>query len=153
MSDTQIATDFIAHFAAESSYLEAALERFMHTAQGAYSIVVLAPDALYALRDFSGIRPLCLGELPNKGGFAIASETCAFDLVGATYLRDIAPGELVRIDGAGIHSKKIANTHPHLCARPAQCLFEYVYFARPDSVIDSANVYRAREAVGRRVFP
>lgn len=152
VSDTQIATDFIAHFAAESSSLEAALERFMHTAQGAYSIVVLAPDALYALRDFSGIRPLCLGELPNKGGFAIASETCAFDLVGATYLRDIAPGELVRIDGAGIHSKKIANTHPHLCARPAQCLFEYVYFARPDSVIDSANVYRAREAMGRRLF-
>ena len=152
VSDTQIATDFIAHFARETKHLESALERFMHTAQGAYSIVVLAPDALYALRDFSGIRPLCLGELPGKGGFAIASETCAFDLVGATYLRDIAPGELVRIDSAGIHSKKIANEHPHLCARPAQCLFEYVYFARPDSVIDSANVYRAREAMGRRLF-
>lgn len=152
VSDTQIATDFIAHFARETKNLESALERFMHTAQGAYSIVVLAPNALYALRDFSGIRPLCLGELPNKGGFAIASETCAFDLVGATYLRDIVPGELVRIDGAGIHSKKIANTHPHLCARPAACLFEYVYFARPDSVIDSANVYRAREAMGRRLF-
>lgn len=96
---------------------------------------------------------LCLGELPGKGGFAIASETCAFDLVGATYLRDIAPGELVRIDSSGIHSKKIANEHPHLCARPAACLFEYVYFARPDSVIDSANVYRAREAMGPPPLP
>lgn len=68
VSDTQIATDFIAHFARETKHLESALEHFIHTAQGAYSIVVLAPDALYALRDFSGIRPLCLGELPGKGG-------------------------------------------------------------------------------------
>ena len=80
--------------------------------------MVLAPDALYALRDFSGIRPLCLGELPGKGGFAIASETCAFDLVGATYLHDIAPGELVRIDSAGIHSKKtLTNIHTSVRAR------------------------------------
>ena len=152
VSDTQLATDLIAHYRAETCDLDAAIERAMHLMQGAYSMVVLATDALYVMRDFSGIRPLCLGELSSNAGWVVASETCALDLVGANYVRDVAPGELIRIDENGIHSIRVANTIPHIPARPAHCLFEYVYFARPDSVIDGANVYRAREAMGRRLF-
>ena len=151
-SDTQIATDLLACYAQESNDMRTAIERLMHLMQGAYSMVVLTNQALYTMRDFSGIRPLCLGELPNDAGWVVASETCALDLVGAAYVRDVEPGELIQIDSAGLHSTHVANTIPHIPARPAQCLFEYVYFARPDSVIDSANVYRAREAMGRRLF-
>lgn len=152
VSDTQLATDLIAHYFAETHDLESAIERAMHLMQGAYSMVVLATDALYTMRDLSGIRPLCLGELPANAGWVVASETCALDLIGATYVRDIEPGELVRIDKMGIQSLQLANSASHISARPAHCLFEYVYFARPDSVIDSANVYRAREAMGRCLF-
>lgn len=149
MSDTQLATDLIAHYFAQSLDLEDAIERSMQLMQGAYSMVLLASNALYTMRDPSGIRPLCLGELPTHAGWVIASETCALDLVGATYVRDIEPGELVRIDENGLYSTRPT---PLPSARPAHCLFEYVYFARPDSVIDGANVYRAREAMGRRLF-
>ena len=147
VSDTQIATDFIAHFARETKHLESALERFMHTAQGAYSIVVLAPDALYALRDFSGIRPLCLGELPGKGGFAIASETCAFDVLGAEFVRDVEPGEIVTIDRQGIRSRDYS-----MYKRCEMCSMEYIYFARPDSDIDGCNVHAYRKESGRLLF-
>lgn len=152
VSDTQLATDLIGHFFAETLDMNRAIERAMHLMQGAYSMVVLASDALYTMRDFSGIRPLCLGKLPADAGWVVASETCALDLVGAEYVRDVEPGELIRIGANGLHATTLPNEHPHLPARPAQCLFEYVYFARPDSVIDSANVYRAREAMGRRLF-
>lgn len=152
VSDTQLATDLLAQYFTSSSDMQASIERLMHLIQGAYSMVVLTNDALYTMRDFSGIRPLCLGELPGNAGWVIASETCAFDLVGATYMRDIEPGEIVRIDANGLHSTQVSNTIEHVPARPAHCLFEYVYFARPDSVIDGANVYRAREAMGRRLF-
>lgn len=152
VSDTQIATDLLACYAQETNDMHASIERLMHLMQGAYSMVVLTNQALYTMRDFSGIRPLCLGKLPNDAGWVVASETCALDLVGAAYVRDVEPGELIKIDSTGLHSIHVANTIPHIPARPAHCLFEYVYFARPDSVIDSANVYRAREAMGRRLF-
>lgn len=152
MSDTQLAADLIAHYLSRTLDLEDAIKRSMQLMQGAYSMVLLAEDALYTMRDPSGIRPLCLGELPAHAGWVIASETCALDLVGATYVRDIDPGELVRIDEGGLHSAHLAETKMLPPARPAHCLFEYVYFARPDSVIDGANVYRAREAMGRRLF-
>ena len=149
-SDSQIATHLLAHYASETENFQAAIERMMHLVQGAYSMVVLTPDALFTMRDFSGIRPLCLGKFPDDTGWVVASETCAFDLVGAEYVRDVAPGEVIRIDADGLHATQLANT-PKVPARPAACLFEYVYFARPDSVIDGANVYRAREAMGRRL--
>lgn len=152
MSDTQLATNLIAHYFSRTLDLERAIERAMQLMQGAYSMVLLASDALYAMRDPSGIRPLCLGELLERAGWVIASETCALDLVGATYVRDIDPGELVRIDEEGLRSTRLGESMPLPLARPAHCLFEYVYFARPDSVIDGANVYRAREAMGRRLF-
>ena len=181
VSDTQIAIDLIARYFTEASALVAqadpqktdelcesreletatpamqtAIEGFMSLAQGAYSMVLLTNDALYTMRDFSGVRPLCLGKLPNDEGWIVASETCALDLVGAEYVRDVEPGELIHIDGNGLHSCKFASSRAgnpqHVPARRAHCLFEYVYFARPDSVIDQANVYRAREAMGRRLF-
>lgn len=151
VSDSRIATTLLAHYLRESGDMHAAIERLMHLVQGAYSMVVLTPEALYAMRDFSGIRPLCLGKFPDENGWVVASETCALDLVGATYVRDVAPGEIVKIDADGLQATELSNDHPRIPARPAACLFEYVYFARPDSVIDGANVYRAREAMGRRL--
>lgn len=150
-SDTQIATDLLAHLFATSASADAAVEALMGRMLGAYSMVVLTADALYALRDFSGIRPLCLGELPDQAGWVVASETCALDLVGAEYVRDVEPGEFLRIDAAGVHATRLPDTAAPAPVHRAQCLFEYVYFARPDSVIDGANVYRAREAMGRRL--
>lgn len=152
ISDTQLATDLIAYYLAQTHDLGEAIEHAMRLMQGAYSMVLLANDALYTMRDPSGIRPLCLGELPAHAGWVIASETCALDLVGAAYVRDVEPGELIRIDEQGPHSMHLVQTASLPPARPAHCLFEYVYFARPDSVIDGANVYRAREAMGRRLF-
>lgn len=151
MSDTQVATDLLARLAAARGNMDAAVEALMGRMLGAYSMVVLAADALYALRDFSGIRPLCLGKLPDETGWVVASETCALDLVGAEYVRDVEPGEYVRIDGTGVHATRLSDAAAPAPVCRAQCLFEYVYFARPDSVIDGANVYRAREAMGRRL--
>lgn len=151
-SDTQIAVDLLAHLLARHGDMQKAVEALMGRMLGAYSMVVLTADALFALRDFSGVRPLCLGALPEEAGWVVASESCALDLVGATYVRDVAPGEVVRIDATGMHAVCLSEAAAPAPVRRAQCLFEYVYFARPDSVIDGANVYRAREAMGRRLF-
>mgnify|MGYP000000538759 FL=1 len=156
VSDTQLATDLLTQYCSETNDIQAALTRLMNLMLGAYSMVVLTDTALYTLRDYSGIRPLCIGELPENAGWVVASETCALDLIGANPLREVAPGELIRIDADGIHSIPVlsdsASNNQAALSRPARCLFEYVYFARPDSVIDGANVYRAREAMGRRLF-
>ena len=99
---------------------------------------------LYAIRDPHGIRPLCIGELPDERGWVVSSETCGLDIVGARYVRDVEPGEIVRFNKDGFYSE---------AALPAQeraaCIFEYVYFARPDSVIDGQSVYQARRNMGR----
>jgi amidophosphoribosyltransferase len=115
-------------------------------ARGAYSIVLCTQDELYAFRDPWGVRPLCLGQLAD-GGFVVASESCALGTVGAQYLREIEPGEIVRIGAGGLESHR-AETQ----ATPqALCMFEYIYFARPDSKFNERSVYMARYAMGRRL--
>jgi amidophosphoribosyltransferase len=110
---------------------------------GAYSLVVLTPNELMAARDPMGNRPLSLGRL--DGGWIVASETCAFDHLGATFIREVEPGEVVRISADGVESIR--------AAEPANafCIFEYIYFARPDSVIDGKLVYPVRMALGAQL--
>jgi len=110
--------------------------------KGAYSILLLTRDKLVAVRDPQGFRPLCLGKL-NNGGYIVASETCALDLVEAQYIRDVAPGEILIIDENGLKSIMPATPQPL-----SFCIFEQVYFARPDSDIFGINVYMARKRMG-----
>lgn len=109
--------------------------------EGAYSLISLTKDGLVGVRDPLGVRPLQLGKL--DGAWILASESCAFDIIGATWERDILPGELVMIDEQGVHSKRL-----FLPSRPRFCIFEYIYFARPDSRVDGKSVYDARKAIG-----
>jgi amidophosphoribosyltransferase len=112
-------------------------------ARGAYSLVFMDEHALYAARDPHGFRPLVLGKLDR--GWAVASETAALDIVGASFVREIVPGELVRIDDSGVHSTIFAQP------RPKGCLFEHVYLARPDTTISGRAVHATRVEVGRRL--
>ena len=114
--------------------------------QGAYSLVALTNEQLIGVRDPLGVRPLILGRLPGadgNAGWVLASETCALDIVGAEFVRDVDPGEIVVIDDAGIQSIK-----PFRAENPRFCVFEYIYFARPDSVMEGTSVYAARKLIG-----
>ena len=118
---------------------------------GAYSLVALSNQALFGVRDPLGVRPLILGRIPahpesgmTQDGWVLASETCALDIVGAEFVRDIEPGEIVVINDAGVRSIK-----PFAPQAERFCVFEYIYFARPDSVMEGTPVYEARKAIGR----
>jgi amidophosphoribosyltransferase len=117
---------------------------FMELAKGAYSLVILTRDAVYAVRDPLGLRPLCLGKLEQ--GFVVASESCALNTIGADYVREIEPGEIVRLDGQGLTS--VIAEEPQ---RRALCVFEYVYFSRPDSFMDGQMIHQIRQALGRQL--
>lgn len=124
--------------------LEAAALDVLPTLEGAFSFVLMDERSLFAARDPLGIRPLALGRLSN--GFVVASETCALDIVGAGFVREIEPGELVRIDDRGVHSTPFAES-----PRQALCIFEYVYLARADSRMKGRTVYAVRRELGRRL--
>jgi amidophosphoribosyltransferase len=118
--------------------------------EGAYSLVVLTQDKLIAMRDPQGFRPLVLGYKKLENGekaYSVASETCAFDLIGATYEREIEPGEIFWVDKDGTHSEMFAKSEVK-----SQCVFEHVYFSRPDSVVFSQSVYEARKNMGAALF-
>jgi amidophosphoribosyltransferase len=112
--------------------------------EGAYSLVIATDDALLAARDPRGWRPLAMGTL--NGATVFASETCALDIVGATHVRDVAAGEIVVVDGSGVRSLHFAPSMPE-----RRCVFEYVYFARPDSILWGHNVHRVRKAMGHQL--
>ena len=123
--------------------VEAAAAAVLPLARGAYSLVFMDEQTLYAARDPHGFRPLVLGRLAS--GWVVASETAALDIVGAAFVREIAPGELIGIDGRGVRSRTFAEPEPK------GCLFEYVYLARPDTTISGRGVHATRVAVGRRL--
>lgn len=123
----------------------ARIRAFMQAAEGAYSLAILTRHAVYAARDPLGLRPLCLGRLAD-GGYIVTSESCALLTIGATYLRDVAPGEIVRIDENGL-----ATFQGQPSARQALCIFEYVYFARPDSVLNGQVIHTVRQRMGRQL--
>jgi amidophosphoribosyltransferase len=138
--DSEIFIHLIAH--ALDHGFESALVRALSQVRGAYSAVFLTQDHLIGARDPHGFRPLCLGRL--NGSYVLASETCALDLVEAQYVRDIEPGEIVFIDKSGVRSIKPPQPSPS-----AFCIFEFIYFARPDSNIFGRNVYQVRKRLGQ----
>lgn len=141
-ADSELIVSLIAR-AGTGDLLEGIMEA-MERIRGAYSLVLMTEKRLYGIRDPHGMRPLCLGRL--DGGYLLASESCALDTIGAEFIRDVLPGEIVMIDENGITSLK-----PHQPQKRALCVFEFVYFARPDSVIDGLNVQTARLALGREL--
>jgi amidophosphoribosyltransferase len=124
--------------------LEEAAIRVLPQLAGAFSFLLMDERTLFAARDPHGIRPLAIGRLP--GGYCVASETCALDVVGATYIREVEPGELVSIDDRGIRSRRYADL-----PRPKLCLFEFVYLGRPDSRMYGRTLHEARREMGRRL--
>ncbi|MGE5678148.1 MAG: amidophosphoribosyltransferase [Pseudomonadota bacterium] len=122
--------------------IEDAILDTMDIIQGSYALTIMTNDKLIGVRDRHGLRPLVLGRIGN--GYVLASETCALDTIGASFIRDVEPGEIVIIDENGIRSLRDRKE-----AKKSVCIFEYIYFARPDSVMDGISVYQAREKAGR----
>jgi amidophosphoribosyltransferase len=141
-TDTEVIINLIARHSKEN--LPNAILKAAEALRGSFSLVLMTKNTLVGMRDPHGFRPLCLGKLPNA--YILASESCAFSSIGARFIRDIAPGEMVVIDGEGVHSHQL--TKPE---HQALCVFEYIYFARPDSVIDGINVHASRKAMGREL--
>jgi amidophosphoribosyltransferase len=144
---TSTDSELVAHLIAQAPG-ESWLRRMRHALprlQGAYCLVMLTRDQVFAARDPWGIRPLALGRLPG-GGWVAASESCALDTIGASFIREVAPGELVSFGPQGVHSEHFAPPAPR-----AACSFEHIYFARPDSVIDGQLVYATRERMGEEL--
>jgi amidophosphoribosyltransferase len=141
-------TEIIVHLLAKPTHTQKAdpLLHVLKHLQGAYSLVFLFPDRIEACRDPWGVRPLVLGKTV-AGQWCVASETCAFDSIGATFVREIEPGEIVRIDDAGVHSR----TFEPPAALRAHCIFEHVYFANPASRIFGQNVQKVRQRMGRQL--
>jgi len=140
-SDTDVLTSLIA--AHPDLSIEAAAKLELPNVRGAFSLVFMDDDALYGARDPQGIRPLVLGRL--EAGWVLASETAALDIVGASFVREVEPGELITIDEQGLRSQRFAE------ADPKGCLFEYVYLARPDTTIAGRGVQASRVEIGRRL--
>lgn len=142
---TTIDTEVIANLMARHyslGYKEAVIKA-LQDVSGAYALVITCEDKLIGVRDPYGLRPLCLGQFAD-GGYVLASENVAFDMVGASYVRDINPAEMVIIDGDGVTSYTYCPPR-----RKSICAFEYVYFARPDSTVDGRNIYEARREAGK----
>ncbi|MFT3787190.1 MAG: amidophosphoribosyltransferase [Tepidisphaeraceae bacterium] len=142
-------TEVIVHLLAKPSHVEKhdPLPHVLRHLQGAYSLLFLFPDRMEAARDPWGIRPLVLGRIPETGAYCFASETCAFDAIGAELIRQVEPGEIVRVDDEGVSSRRFMEP----AELGARCVFEHVYFANPSSQIFGQNVHRVREAMGRQL--
>ena len=163
-SDSEVATRLIGYFTQRTRHLREGIRKTMELVRGGYAMTLINEHALYAFRDPFGIRPLVLGRLPlecQKGdspqcdaevsvgaeGWVVASETCALDIVGAEYVRDIRPGEILRISEEGLVSEQGVPA----ARESAECIFEQVYFARPDSIMAGKSVYACRYDMGRQL--
>ena len=141
-------TEILVHLLAKPSHRDRPdpIAHVLNHLQGAYSLLFLFPDRLEACRDPWGIRPLSIGRLAT-GHWVVASETCAFDAIGAEHVRDVEPGELIRIDDRGLTSRRFAEP----ATRGARCVFEHVYFANPASRVFGQNVHLTRQRMGRQL--
>lgn len=145
-SNAELMAYVIATERCSTDNLEDAVLNSMKKLKGAYSTVICAPTRLIAFRDIYGFRPLCIGKLKNS--FIISSESCVIDSLGGEFVRDVAPGEMIMIDDSGFHSYEMRIK----ADKTSLCLFEYVYLARPDSVIDGISVYNARFKAGELLY-
>jgi amidophosphoribosyltransferase len=141
-SDSEVITQLLAGCKGET--WEERIAQFMRRAEGAYSLTILTRKALFAVRDPWGFRPLCYGRL--GGGWVIASESCALDTIGAEYVREIEPGEIITVDDYGLRS--VQGREPE---KRSLCTFEHIYFARPDSLFDGHVIHQVRQALGKEV--
>jgi amidophosphoribosyltransferase len=139
-SDSEVILHLLARSRADN--LMDALDETLRQVQGAFSLLLLTQDSLIAVRDPNGFRPLNIGKVNNA--YVFASETCAFDLIGASYVREVEPGEIVLIRGGELHSVKALHA-----PRLAKCIFEHVYFSRPDSIVFGRTVQTSRDLMGR----
>lgn len=138
--DSEVIVNLIAR--SRKATLEEKIIESLSQVEGAYCLVIMTEEKLIGVRDPHGLRPLCIGKLND--GFVISSESCALDTVGAEFVRDIEPGEMVVIDDSGLRAQRFGTSDSQ-----ALCVFEYIYFARPDSIIDGQSVYQARFEMGR----
>src|SRR4029078_3669519 len=138
-------TEVVLHGVARSSKtVREAIPEVLTKTEGAFSMLFLTPAELIAIRDSRGFRPLALGQLGDA--WVVASETCAFDLIDAQYVRDVEPGEMIVVDQDGLRS-----SHPLPEQKHSMCLFEHVYFARPDSLVYGKSINQSRHKMGRRL--
>ena len=142
-SDTETIAYIVTKERLSAPSIEEALSRAMNRLEGAYSLVLMSPQKLICARDPHGFRPLCYGQMPD-GTYVAASESCALSAVGAAFVRDLEPGEILIFQDGRLTSRR---EHCGRC-RPAPCIFEYIYFARPDSIIDGISVHTARLRAG-----
>jgi len=142
-SDTEVIAYLVTQERINSNSIEEAISKVMDKIKGAYSLVIMSPKKLIAVRDEHGFRPLCYGKT-DDGRYVVASESCALDSVGAKLIRELKPGEIIIFDNEGVRS---IETH---CgkSKKSMCIFEYIYFARPDSVIEKKSVHKARLNAG-----
>jgi amidophosphoribosyltransferase len=144
-SDSEIIAALLATHPADD--IEDAVAETLPRMKGAFSTVIMTDDRVIAFRDPQGLRPLALGMIPGEGGdpdvYCVASESCAFDLIGARYVREVQPGEVVTLDASGVRSRMVAGDQRH-----AFCLFEYIYFARPDSMMGGQRLQVSRARMG-----
>ncbi len=145
-NDTEVISYCLTEHRLKKDSIERAVEHAMYDLQGAYSLVIMSAQKLIAARDPNGFRPLVMGSFPD-GSIIFASETCALDAVGAEFERDLLPGEIIVVEPEGIRSIRT-----HCGRKSAMCVFEYVYFARPDSVLEGCSVHRARLRAGELLW-
>lgn len=145
-NDTEVISYIITRERLLAGSIEEAVAKSMHTIKGAYSLVIMSPMKLIAARDPNGFRPLCMGRTAT-GGYVFASESCALDSIGATFERDVEPGEIIIVQNGELRSIRT-----HCGGKSSICVFEYVYFARPDSVIEGVSVHEARQRAGRILY-
>jgi len=143
-TDSETILKLVAKNTIETGDVMEAIKMTMKVIRGGYSILLLTPDKLFAFRDPMGLRPLIMGKRDDS--YVFASESCAIDSIQGDIIRDVRPGEIISVDENGIHSEHLEVQETHICS------FEYVYFARTDSVIDGLNVYEARVNMGHRLF-
>jgi amidophosphoribosyltransferase len=143
-NDSEVILNLISRYSIACGRIEEAIKKMMQDVRGSYSLVILMPQQLIGARDPLGIRPLCIGII--DGSYVLASESCALDAIGAEFIRDVKPGEIVIIDESGLTSLQT-----EVCETSKLCIFEFIYFARPDSYIDGVSVHQSRIEAGKRL--
>lgn len=145
-TDSEAFAALINIYTQQTSHIREGIANAMKRISGSYAVTLITEDALYAFRDPMGVRPLCLGRLSHETGYVISSETCGLDIVGAEFIREIEPGEVIKISENGVETLFAIPS-----SREAMCMFEYVYFARPDSEIRERSMYQVRRLMGERL--